>query len=97
MIIQFTDPNTPTEKNANRMEVLAVQDLQEAEAVQLMRQARRKLFGTMMSVEEAKEIYDIVGGRPSVISSLAKRKVCAFISSRDTRLMSSLTGHACGC
>lgn len=63
------------EKNANRMEVLTVKDLQENEGIQLIRQARRKLFGTDMSVEEAKEIFDIVGGRPSVLSSLAKRKV----------------------
>lgn len=64
-----------TEKNANRMEVLAVRDLQESEVIQLAKQARRKLFGQNMPDEEAKEIYDLVGGRPSVLSSLAKRKV----------------------
>ena len=58
------------------MEVLAVRDLNEHEAVQLIRQARRRLFGKLMSVDEAKQIYQLVGGRPSVISSLAKRKVC---------------------
>lgn len=57
------------------MEVLTVQDLQENEVIQLIRQARRKLFGTVMSVEEAREIYELVGGRPSVLSSLAKRRV----------------------
>lgn len=56
------------------MEVLAVRDLQETETIQLLKQARRKLFGENMSDEQAKQIYDIVGGRPSVLSSLAKRR-----------------------
>lgn len=71
----LTPASHPTEKNANRMEVLAVRDLQEPEVVQLVKQARRKLFGQNLPGEEAKEIYDLVGGRPSVLSSLAKRKV----------------------
>jgi hypothetical protein len=64
-----------SEKNANRMEVLGVTDLRENEGVQLIRQARQKLYGEQMSMEDAKEIFKIVGGRPSVLSSLAKRKV----------------------
>lgn len=55
--------------------MLAVADLQENEGSQLIRQARKRLFGQTLSEEQAKEIFDIAGGRPSVLSSLAKRKV----------------------
>lgn len=57
------------------MEVLAVKDLQEREVVQLVRQGRRKLFGENVSEEEARELFDLIGGRPSVLSSLIKRTV----------------------
>ena len=64
----------PIEKNANRMVVLSVRDLDEQPGISAIRQARMKLFGENMAFEEAKEIYDLIGGRMSVITALAKVK-----------------------
>lgn len=63
-----------TEKTANRMEVLSCKDLPEAEAILAMRQARKRLWNENMSKEQAKEVYDLVGGRLSTLSRLAKKK-----------------------
>jgi hypothetical protein len=56
------------------MEVLSCKDLPEAEAILAMRQARKRLWDENMSKEQAKEVYDLVGGRLSMISRLAKKK-----------------------
>lgn len=64
----------PTEKNANRMEVLYVKDLDEREAISAVQSARRRYWGERISPSEAKEVYDIVGGRLGILNSLAKRK-----------------------
>lgn len=62
------------EKNANRMEVLSIKDLREDFATRAIQRARRQIWGETMSKEDAKEIYDLIGGRLSVLMALAKRK-----------------------
>lgn len=56
------------------MEVLSCKDLPESEAILAMRQARKRLWNENMSKEQAKEVYDLVGGRLSTLSRLAKKK-----------------------
>lgn len=62
------------EKNANRMIVLSVRDLDEQTGTTMIRQARKKLYGENMALAEAKEMYDLIGGRMSVTTALAKHK-----------------------
>lgn len=56
------------------MIVLSVRDLDEQPGVTMIRQVRNKMFGENMALEEAKEIYNLIGGRMSVITALAKRR-----------------------
>lgn len=56
------------------MIVLSVRDLAEETGIAMIRQARKKLYGENMALEEAKELYDLIGGRMSAISALAKMK-----------------------
>lgn len=54
--------------------VLSIKDLGETDGIAAIRTARRKLWGESMSQEDAREIYDLVGGRMSIVMSLAKHR-----------------------
>lgn len=56
------------------MMVLSIKDLGETDGIAAIRTARRKLWGESMSQEDAREIYDLVGGRMSIVMSLAKHR-----------------------
>lgn len=61
------------EKHANRMEVLSVGDLQERDTVKAIRRMRRQFWTENLPKETASEIYNLIGGRLSVLATLAKK------------------------
>lgn len=77
------------------MEVLSIKDLNETDAVRAIRQARRTMWGENMSVEAAREIYSLIGGRLSILMSLAKRKVSVRHLQLSMRIYARMSGtHA---
>ena len=54
--------------------MLSIKDLREEDAIQAMRRARRQIWGESMTNENAKRIFDLIGGRLNVLMALTKRK-----------------------
>ncbi|CAN6666137.1 hypothetical protein TRVA0_037S01398 [Trichomonascus vanleenenianus] len=56
-----------------RLDVISINDLDRKESVLALKRARRRFNGTVVSDAEANDIYNLIGGRPQHLASVASK------------------------
>lgn len=61
-------------KLGTRLDVITIKDLSRKEAVNVIQRSRRQFFGQELSVKQANQIYNLVGGRPQHLTAVAAQQ-----------------------
>lgn len=61
-------------KLGTRLDVITIKDLSRKQSIDVIRRCRRQCFGENLSVKEANQIYDLVGGRPQHLTSVTAQR-----------------------
>lgn len=61
-------------KLGTRLDVVTIKDLSRKEALEVLQRSRRQFFGQEMSIKDANQIYNLVGGRPQHLTGVAAQR-----------------------
>lgn len=61
-------------KLGTRLDVVTIRDLTRKESLSVLQRTRRQIFNEDLSLKEANQIYNLVGGRPQHLTSVAAHK-----------------------